>query len=67
MTSLQSSELTELPVVENSQLFAQRTVRPLWPVPPPGLELVTHDQASCSVTTEPRDVVAMDAGVGTKA
>ena len=24
MTSLQSSELTELPVVENSQLFAQR-------------------------------------------
>ena len=31
MTSFQSSELTELPVVENSQLFAQRTVRPLWP------------------------------------
>ena len=35
MTSFQSSELTELPVVENSQLFAQRvhsarTVRPLW-------------------------------------
>ena len=33
MTSFQSSELTELPVVENSQLFAQaraqRTVRPL--------------------------------------
>ena len=28
MTSFQSSELTELPVVENSQLFAQRTVRP---------------------------------------
>ena len=27
MTSFQSSELTELPVVENSQLFAQRTVR----------------------------------------
>ena len=24
MTSFQSSELTELPVVENSQLFAQR-------------------------------------------
>ena len=35
MTSFQSSELTELPVVENSQLFAQRaqrTVRPpCWP------------------------------------
>ena len=31
MTSFQSSELTELPVVENSQLFAQRTVRPLMP------------------------------------
>ena len=30
MTSFQSSELTELAVVENSQLFAQRTVRPLW-------------------------------------
>ena len=30
MTSFQSSELTGLPVVENSQLFAQRTVRPLW-------------------------------------
>ena len=29
MTSFQSSELTELPVVENSQLFAQRTVHPL--------------------------------------
>ena len=29
MTSFQSSELTELPVVENSQLFAQRTVLPL--------------------------------------
>ena len=29
MTSFQSSELTKLPVVENSQLFAQRTVRPL--------------------------------------
>ena len=29
ITSFQSSELTELPVVENSQLFAQRTVRPL--------------------------------------
>ena len=29
MTSFQSSELTELPAVENSQLFAQRTVRPL--------------------------------------
>ena len=29
MTSFQSSELTELPVVENSQLFAQRAVRPL--------------------------------------
>ena len=29
MTSFQSSELTELLVVENSQLFAQRTVRPL--------------------------------------
>ena len=29
MTSFQPSELTELPVVENSQLFAQRTVRPL--------------------------------------
>ena len=29
MTSFQSSELTELPVVENSQLFAQCTVRPL--------------------------------------
>ena len=28
MTSFQSSELTELPVVGNSQLFAQRTVRP---------------------------------------
>ena len=28
MTSFQSSELTELPVVENSQLFAKRTVRP---------------------------------------
>ena len=28
MTSFQSCELTELPVVENSQLFAQRTVRP---------------------------------------
>ena len=28
MTSFQSSELTELPVVENSQLFVQRTVRP---------------------------------------
>ena len=28
MTSFQSSELTQLPVVENSQLFAQRTVRP---------------------------------------
>ena len=28
MTSFQSSELTELPVVENSQRFAQRTVRP---------------------------------------
>ena len=28
MTSFQSSELTEPPVVENSQLFAQRTVRP---------------------------------------
>ena len=28
MTSFQSSELTELPVVENSQLFAQRRVRP---------------------------------------
>ena len=28
MTSFQSAELTELPVVENSQLFAQRTVRP---------------------------------------
>ena len=28
MTSFQSSELTELPVVENGQLFAQRTVRP---------------------------------------
>ena len=27
MTSFQSSELTELPVVENSQLFAQRTAR----------------------------------------
>ena len=33
MTSFQSSELTELPVVENGQLFAQRTVRP---PPPPG-------------------------------
>ena len=32
MTSFQSSELTELPVVENSQLFAQRTVRPLWAI-----------------------------------
>ena len=31
MTSFQSSELTELLVVENSQLFAQRTVRPLLP------------------------------------
>ena len=30
MTSFQSSELTELPVVENSQLFTQRTVRPLF-------------------------------------
>ena len=29
MMSFQSSELIELPVVENSQLFAQRTVRPL--------------------------------------
>ena len=29
MMSFQPSELTELPVVENSQLFAQRTVRPL--------------------------------------
>ena len=29
MTSFQSSESTELPVVENSQLFAQRTVSPL--------------------------------------
>ena len=28
MTSFRSSELTELPAVENSQLFAQRTVRP---------------------------------------
>ena len=28
MTSFQSSELTELPVLEDSQLFAQRTVRP---------------------------------------
>ena len=28
MTSFQSSELTELPVLENSQLFAQRAVRP---------------------------------------
>ena len=28
MTSFQSSELTELPVVENSQLFAQRMVHP---------------------------------------
>ena len=32
MTSFQSSELTELPVVENSQLFAQRTVRPRSPL-----------------------------------
>ena len=35
MTSFQSSELTELPVVENGQLFAaraQRTVRPLRPM-----------------------------------
>ena len=34
MTSFQSSELTELPVVENSQLCtarAQRSLRPLWP------------------------------------
>ena len=30
MTSFQSSEFIELPVVENSQLFAQRTVRPLY-------------------------------------
>ena len=29
MTSFQSSELTKLPVVQNSQFFAQRTVRPL--------------------------------------
>ena len=35
MTSFQSSELTELPVVENSQLFAQRTVRPLKVEPVP--------------------------------
>ena len=33
ITSFQSSELTELPVVENSQLFAQRTVHPPWLVP----------------------------------
>ena len=47
MTSFQSSELTELPVVENSQLFAQRTVRPLClchmdivqtPPPPPRVQ-----------------------------
>ena len=54
MTSFQSSELTELPVVENSQLFAQRTVRPqrrgggaveggggLRTLPPTGAELLS--------------------------
>ena len=40
MTSFQSSELTELPVVENSQLFAQRAhsaryAPQCWPFLPP--------------------------------
>ena len=47
MTSFQSSELTELPVVENSQLFAQRTVRP--PNPP-----LTHTHTSSNGNQGPR-------------
>ena len=42
MTSFQSSELTELPVVENSQLFAQRVHSARYapaPPPPPPLSL----------------------------
>ena len=41
MTSFQSSELTELPVVENSQLFAQRvhSARTAHGTPPKALEL----------------------------
>ena len=46
MTSFQSSELTELPVVENSQLFAQRTVRPL------GRNLSPHVQPMLQMAAE---------------
>ena len=39
MTSFQSSELTELPVVENSQLFAQRAHSAQYaPIRPPRLD-----------------------------
>ena len=53
MTSFQSSELTELPVVENSQLFAQRVhsarYAPLlqfgaWAVPHKGREVEVRTQ-----------------------
>ena len=47
MTSFQSSELTQLPVVENSQLFAQRTVRPLSVAADQGGEGGTNAQQEC--------------------